>query len=68
MTRTAEAGVTTLRRHRRSRDYPAAATIHLRDNGGQLRRDLPRKRDELVAAARRDGQDPAEITGWRWPT
>ncbi|MEU4672627.1 phosphoketolase family protein [Amycolatopsis sp. NPDC023774] len=33
---------------------------------GSIVRDLLRKRDELVAAAYRDGADPAEITGWRW--
>ncbi|PKV96354.1 xylulose-5-phosphate/fructose-6-phosphate phosphoketolase [Amycolatopsis echigonensis] len=34
--------------------------------GGDLARDFQRHRDELLAAAYRDGEDPAEITGWRW--
>ncbi|WP_406634293.1 phosphoketolase family protein [Amycolatopsis sp. WGS_07] len=34
--------------------------------GGDLARDFQRRRDELLAAAYRDGEDPAEITGWRW--
>lgn len=34
--------------------------------GGELARDFQRHRDELLAAAYRDGEDSAEITGWRW--
>ncbi|WP_409179581.1 phosphoketolase family protein [Amycolatopsis sp. VS8301801F10] len=34
--------------------------------GGDLARDFQRERDELLAAAYRDGKDPAEVTGWRW--
>jgi xylulose-5-phosphate/fructose-6-phosphate phosphoketolase len=34
--------------------------------GGELAADLLRTRDELLARARRDGEDPEEITGWRW--
>ncbi|MEV6907837.1 phosphoketolase family protein [Amycolatopsis sp. NPDC051071] len=34
--------------------------------GGDLARDLLRRRDELLALSYRDGADPEEITGWRW--
>ncbi|MYW94192.1 phosphoketolase family protein [Amycolatopsis rubida] len=35
--------------------------------GGDLARGFHRRRDELLALSYRDGEDPAEITGWRWP-
>ncbi|WP_290056516.1 phosphoketolase family protein [Amycolatopsis solani] len=35
--------------------------------GGDLARGFRRQRDEVLARAYRDGEDPAEITGWRWP-
>lgn len=34
--------------------------------GGDLARELVRERDALLARSYRDGQDPEEITGWRW--
>ncbi|MEU3626723.1 phosphoketolase family protein [Amycolatopsis coloradensis] len=34
--------------------------------GGDLAGDLRRRRDALLTLSYRDGEDPAEITGWRW--
>jgi xylulose-5-phosphate/fructose-6-phosphate phosphoketolase len=34
--------------------------------GGDLARGFRQRRDELLKLAYRDGEDPAEITGWRW--
>jgi xylulose-5-phosphate/fructose-6-phosphate phosphoketolase len=34
--------------------------------GGDLAGDFRRDRDELLRLSYRDGEDPAEITGWRW--
>ncbi|RSM57253.1 phosphoketolase [Amycolatopsis sp. WAC 01376] len=36
--------------------------------GGDLARDLIRRRDAVLRQSYQDGQDPAEITGWRWRT
>jgi xylulose-5-phosphate/fructose-6-phosphate phosphoketolase len=35
--------------------------------GGELAADLIRTRDHLLNQAYRDGTDPEEIAGWRWP-
>ncbi|MFE5503988.1 phosphoketolase family protein [Amycolatopsis japonica] len=34
--------------------------------GGDLARELVRRRDTVLRQSYRDGEDPAEITGWRW--
>ncbi|MFE6617324.1 phosphoketolase family protein [Amycolatopsis sp. NPDC057786] len=34
--------------------------------GGDVARDLVRRRDAVLEQSYQDGQDPAEITGWRW--
>ncbi|MGW4523352.1 phosphoketolase family protein [Amycolatopsis sp. NPDC004378] len=34
--------------------------------GGDIARDLIRRRDTLLVRSYQDGQDPGEITGWRW--
>ncbi|MGW4487413.1 phosphoketolase family protein [Amycolatopsis sp. NPDC004368] len=35
--------------------------------GGDLARRFRRERDAALTSAYRDGEDPPEITGWRWP-
>ncbi|MFJ7213525.1 phosphoketolase family protein [Amycolatopsis sp. NPDC098790] len=34
--------------------------------GGDLARELVKRRDALLVQSYRDGEDPEEITGWRW--
>ncbi|MEV6647958.1 phosphoketolase family protein [Amycolatopsis sp. NPDC051371] len=34
--------------------------------GGDLARELTQRRDALLVRSYQDGQDPEEITGWRW--
>jgi xylulose-5-phosphate/fructose-6-phosphate phosphoketolase len=34
--------------------------------GGDLARELVKRRDALLVQSYQDGQDPEEITGWRW--
>jgi xylulose-5-phosphate/fructose-6-phosphate phosphoketolase len=35
-------------------------------SSGELAEEFSRQRDAILENARRDGEDPEEITGWRW--